>query len=76
MTRILYATSTSHAAAFVDEPQPRGHAARLRWAVRHALADARRYGDIVAEIVSINDHTLSNDDFRACARMIKEARPC
>lgn len=72
MTRIVYATRTMYAAAFVDEPQPRRRADRLRWAVRHALADACRYGDIVAEIVSINDRTLSDPDFYACAQIIRE----
>lgn len=77
MTRIVYATRTSYAAAFVDDPQPRKHADRLRWAVRHALADARRYGDTVSEIVSINDKTLCNSDFYICARLIrKEVTAC
>lgn len=76
MTKIIYAGRASHASVFTDDPQPREKYARLLWAVAHAIADARRYGDIVAEIVSINDCTLSNDEFHACARMIKEARPC
>jgi hypothetical protein len=76
MTKIVYAGRASHASVFTDDPQPREHAARLLWAVRHALADARHYGDAVGEIVSINDKTLSNSDFHRCAQLIREAAKC
>lgn len=72
MTKITYAGRASHASVFTDDPQPRGHAARLLWAVRHAIEDARRYGDAVCEIVSINDSYLSNDEFCRCVRLIRE----
>ena len=72
MTRITYAGRASHASVFTDDPQPRKSDARLVWAVRHALEDARRYGDIVAEIVSINNHILSNDEFYRCLNIIRE----
>lgn len=65
-TRIVYAGRASHAAAFTDEPQPRSRRARLDWAVRHAVADARKFGDTVSEIVSINGRTLDNDEFAYC----------
>lgn len=72
MTKILYAGRASHASVFTDDPQPREHAARLLWAVRHAIADARRYGDAVSEIVSINDHTLDNAEFYQCTKLIRQ----
>lgn len=72
MTRIRYAGRASHAAVFTDDPQPRRHDDRLLWAVRHAIADARRYGDAVSEIISINDKTLCNDDFYLCAQLIRQ----
>ncbi len=72
MTKIVYAGRASHASVFTDDPQPREHAARLLWAVRHALADARRYGDAVSEIVSINDKTLDNDSFHRCVQIIRQ----
>lgn len=72
MTKIVYAGRACHASVFTDDPQPRKHSDRLAWAVRHALEDARRYGDIVAEIVSINDHTLSNTDYYKCLTIIRE----
>ena len=72
MTKIIYAGRASHASVFTDDPQPREKYARLLWAVRHALADARRWGDIVSEIVSINGRTLDNDEFRYCARMARQ----
>ena len=72
MTRILYAGRASHASVFTDDPQPREHAARLLWAVRHAIEDARRYGDRVSEIVSINDRMLDNAEFHQCAQYIRQ----
>lgn len=72
MTKIIYAGRASHASVFTDDPQPREKSARLLWAVRHALADARQWGDIVSEIVSINDKVLDNDEFYYCARMARE----
>lgn len=72
MTKIIYAGRASHASVFTDDPQPREKYARLLWAVRHAIADARRWGDIVSEIVSINGRTLDNDEFRYCARMARQ----
>lgn len=77
MTKIVYAGRACHASVFTDDPQPRKHSERLLWAVRHAIADARRYGDAVSEIVSINDKTLCNSDFHHCAQLIRqEARTC
>lgn len=72
MTKIIYAGRASHASVFTDDPQPREKYARLLWAVRHALADARRYGDAVSEIVSINDKVLGNAEFHYCARMARQ----
>lgn len=72
MTVIKYAGRTSHASVFTDDPQPRDKTARLLWAVRHAIADARRYGDAVSEIVSINDKVLNNEEFHYCARMARQ----
>ena len=72
MIKILYAGRASHASVFTDDPQPREHAARLLWAVRHAIEDASRYGDRVSEIVSINDHTLNNAEFYQCAQYIRQ----
>lgn len=72
MTKIIYAGRASHASVFTDDPQPREKYARLLWAVRHALADARRWGDIVSEIVSINDKVLDNAEFHYCARMARQ----
>lgn len=72
MTKIIYAGRASHASVFTDDPQPREKYARLLWAVRHAIADARQWGDIVSEIVSINGRTLDNDDFHYCARMARQ----
>lgn len=72
MTKIIYAGRASHASVFTDDPQPREKSARLLWAVRHALADARRWGDIVSEIVSINDKVLDNEEFHYCARMARQ----
>lgn len=76
-TRILYAGRASHAAVFADDPQPRDRRARLDWAVRHAVEDARHFGDVVSEIVSINDRTLSNNDFAYCRDAARrEFAPC
>ena len=72
MTKIIYAGRASHASVFTDDPQPREKYARLLWAVRHALEDARKWGDIVSEIVSINGRTLDNDEFPYCARMARQ----
>lgn len=72
MTKIIYAGRASHASVFADDPQPREKSARLLWAVRHAIADARRYGDAVSEIVSINGKVLDNDEFRYCARIARQ----
>lgn len=72
MTKIIYAGRASHASVFTDDPQPRDKYARLLWAVRHAIADARRYGDAVSEIVSINDKVLDNAEFHYCTRMARQ----
>lgn len=77
MTKIVYAGRACHASVFTDDPQPREKSARLLWAVRHAIEDARRYGDRVSEVVSINDKTLCNSDFHRCAQLIRqEAAKC
>ena len=72
MTVIKYAGRAMFGSVFTDDPQPRERKARLEWAVAHALEDARQWGDIVSEIVSINGRTLDNDEFHYCARMARQ----